>query len=229
MNYMVNRGKTTCWVSGQLFSRGFHAFPGRFPGRGGGYLILLLAWPCCCSRLGLLWFSELGLQDFQVVGLLGVVGPRSLKLPGVHHSPSRSPQSLPLPFPQPAVSSFPAARSLKLPGVHHSPFSQFQWSQSPRGSLATGGGGPPPGVASRVRCLRFRSPCECNLLPMGHGPPALIRAGSKGCIVPVATEWEPCPGSLTISPRGGLRNTPTGVRPSGGLPFLLVDGGYMSK
>ena len=109
---MVNRGKTTCWVSGQLFSRGFHAFPGRFPGRGGGYLILLLAWPCCCSRLGLLWFSELGLQDFQVVGLLGVVGPRSLKLPGVHHSPSRSPQSLPLPFPQPAVSSFPAARSL---------------------------------------------------------------------------------------------------------------------
>ena len=159
----------------------------------------------------MLWFSELGLEDFQVVGLQGVVGPRSLKLPGVHHSPSRSPQSLPLPFPQPAVSSFPAARSLKLPGVHHSPSSQFQWSQSPRGSLATGGGGPPPGVASRGRCLRFRSPCECNLLPMGLRPPALIRAGSKGCIVSVAAEWEPCPGPLTISPRGGLRNTPTGA------------------
>ena len=63
-----------------LFRAGFRA-------GGGGYLILLLAWPCCGSRLGLLWFSELGLEDFQVVGLQGVVGPRSLKLPGVHHSP----------------------------------------------------------------------------------------------------------------------------------------------
>ena len=101
--------------------------------------------------------------------------PQSLRFAGVHRSP----------FPQ----------SLKVPGVHHSPFPQFR--QLPWGSTTSppnfNGASRlvgllrrgeevhrPEAIASRGRCLRFRSPCECNLLPMGHWPPALNRVGSKG-------------------------------------------------
>ena len=122
----------------------------------------------------------------------------------------------------PGFASPPFPQSLKLPRVHHSPFPQFlqlPWGVTTSPPNFNGASRlvgllrrgeevhRPEAIASRVRFLRFRSPCECNLLPMGHWPPALNRVGSKGCIVPVATEWEPCPGSLTISPCGGASET----------------------
>ena len=115
MNYMVNRGKTTCWVSGQLFSRGFHAFPGRFPGRGGVTLsffspglVVVLAWACCGSRSSdLRIFRSLDFKGLSARGLSSYPG-FTTPLPAARslfHFPSRSPQSLL--SPQPAVSSYP--------------------------------------------------------------------------------------------------------------------------
>ena len=142
--------------------------------------------------------------------------PAVLKLPGVCQSPFPAVSQVRWgpPFPFPAVSQgawgpplpFPAVPSASL-GVNHFP-SQFNGASRLVGLLRRGEEvHRPEAIASRVRFLRFRSPCECNLLPMGHWPPALNRVGSKGCIVPVATEWEPCPGSLTISPCGGASET----------------------
>ena len=142
--------------------------------------------------------------------------PAVLKLPGVCQSPFPAASQVHWgpPFPFPAVSQgawgpplpFPAVSSASL-GVNHFP-SQFNGASRLVGLLRRGEEvHRPEAIASRVRFLRFRSPCECNLLPMGHWPPALNRVGSKGCIVPVATEWEPCPGSLTISPCGGASET----------------------
>ena len=104
MNYMVNRGKTTCWVSGQLFSRGFHAFPGRFPGRGGVTLsfflpglVVVLAWACCGSRSSdLRIFRSLDFKGLSARGLSSYPG-FTTPLPAARslfHFPSRSPQSL---------------------------------------------------------------------------------------------------------------------------------------
>ena len=91
------------------------------------------------------------------------------------------------PFPFPAVSQgawgpplpFPAVPSASQ-GVNHFP-SQFNGASRLVGLLRRGEEvHRPEAIASRVRFLRFRSPCECNLLPMGHWPPALNRVGSKG-------------------------------------------------
>ena len=115
--------------------------------------------------------------------------PAVLKLAGVCQSPFPAVSQVHWgpPFPFPAVSQgawgpplpFPAVPSASQ-GVNHFP-SQFNGASRLVGLLRRGEEvHRPEAIASRVRFLRFRSPCECNLLPMGHWPPALNRVGSKG-------------------------------------------------